>query len=811
MSRKFDRARLPIFSSIERRSIARKFSSDTPQVPAADASSTQPRKDIAQEKKDAIFDLVELLYKNEEELALLLDELDLLPRFQSLAYSENLDLADSLRFIVGYRSEHDLLTEVSKIRQVFGDRPPVQWMTDEALQAFTRLYGPPLPFLEEDAELEPLAEEEDDGPIDISDEIAARLMEEEIGSQEKEALGAEPTEEERLRIMEQVAQELGGEIIPTEEAFVEEDEKREPREPLHELTELGKFRVGDSMTLSLPYDTLVKGTMELLRDYPNKHLREGAAEIFGGSHLPNSLRVPRDRSQAQPLPISAGQHYMSDLEANMFLAVLFPGLYASTMSILTEVHKRAGSDWLQNLIKKEGGPTFLDAGAGGAAAMAWQDLLKGEIAKMGDAESQLDIGKTTCGKTTVLAASDNLRARSSKLLDNTAFIPRLPDYSRIRSAPTLEDQREPQPHKTYDVIVASHALWPLQNELSRRRYVRNLWEMLNPNGGILIIVEKGIQRGYECVAGARQYILDRFIASPGSTSYERPMRKDETVPDIIEKEKGMLIAPDTHHERCPMYTRDGKSPGRRDYISYMQRYHRPPYMNNILFDEKSHNHEDVQFSYVAVQRGIDLREVLNIEQGEAATAVAFAGYESKEKQIENMKKNEDRKGNPAPLHLVKETTHPLSLPRIVYPPIKRTGHIILDVCTPAGKIERWIVARSTSKLAYKAARKAQWGDLWALGAKTRLPRNLKLGTDKDAKKEERKSRKRELREMIKELNEEGEEEAAERLEKSSIYIPEFDRVMSKFNPHIRITKKKIIRDRKRENRKAKREATAEGE
>ncbi|KAI5303956.1 37S ribosomal protein S22 [Ascosphaera pollenicola] len=797
---------MPAISSIDHRSAIRKFSSDTPNDPPVDAPSTQTRRAVDQDRVDAVFDLVGKLYQNEEELAELLDELELLPQFESLAYSENLDLADSLRFIVGYRSEHDLLTEVSKIRQVFGDRPPVHYMTDEAVQAFTRLYGPPLPFQEESAELE--LQEED--AIDITDAMASHQLEEEAEGQE-ESLSAEPTEEQRLSMMQQLAQELGGELTTTDEALVEEAEQdREPREPLHELTELGKFRIGNSLTLTLPKETMVDGITALLRDYPNKHLREGAAELFGGNQLPNSLRVPRDRSQAKPLPISASQHYMSDLEANMFLAVLFPGLYATTLSILSEVHKRAESDWLQRLIKKEGGPTFLDAGAGGAAAMAWQDLLKGELSKMDDGDSQLNTGKTTCGKTTVLAASDALRNRASKLLDNTSFIPRLPDYAHVRNAPTLEDQREPQQHKTYDVIVASHALWPLQNDLSRRKYVQNLWEMVNPEGGILIIVEKGLQRGYECVAGARQLILDRFIASPGSTHYERPMRKNETVSDIVEKEKGMLIAPDTHHQRCPMYTKSGKSPGRRDYISFMQRYHRPAYLNNILFDEKSHNHEDVQFSYVAVQRGIDLREVLNIEQGDAATAVAAAGFESKEKQIENMKQSEERYGNPAPLHLARETTHALALPRIIYPPMKRTGHIILDVCTPSGKIERWIVAKSTSRLAYKAARKAQWGDLWALGAKTRIPRNLSLGTDKDAKKEARKSRKRELREMIKELEEQGDEDVAQRLEKNAIYIPEFERVMGKFNPQIRITKKKIIKDRKRENRKAKKEAAAEG-
>jgi hypothetical protein len=41
------------------------------------------------------------------------------------------------------------------------------------------------------------------------------------------------------------------------------------------------------------------------------------------------------------------------------------------------------------------------------------------------------------------------------------------------------------------------------------------------------------------------------------------------------------------------------------------------------------------------------------------------------------------------------------------------------------------VPRSFSKQAFRDARKARWGDLWALGAKTRIPRNVRLGRPRD--------------------------------------------------------------------------------
>ncbi|KLU82990.1 hypothetical protein MAPG_02057 [Magnaporthiopsis poae ATCC 64411] len=69
----------------------------------------------------------------------------------------------------------------------------------------------------------------------------------------------------------------------------------------------------------------------------------------------------------------------------------------------------------------------------------------------------------------------------------------------------------------------------------------------------------------------------------------------------------------------------------------------------------------------------------------------------------------------------------LSLPRNIRPPLKGRGNVAMDVCTPAGTLERWTVPKSFGKQAYHDARKARWGDLWALGAKQREARPPRLG------------------------------------------------------------------------------------
>ena len=171
-----------------------------------------------------------------------------------------------------------------------------------------------------------------------------------------------------------------------------------------------------------------------------------------------------------------------------------------------------------------------------------------------------------------------------------------------------------------------------------------------------------------------------------------------------------------------MYQPQGMLKGRRDICHFSQRYVRPPFLQKILA-AKDKNFEDVKFSYLSVIRGVDLLQSraespINTEEttdsvgnpGEAATDRAFEGYE----QLD-----------PSTLSPLQQQSLSLSLPRAVYGPLKRRGHVILDLCTPSGTLERWTVPRSFSRQAFRDARKSIWGDLWALGAKTRVRRTVR--------------------------------------------------------------------------------------
>lgn len=642
---------------------------------------------------------------------------------------------------------------VRRARQQFGDTLPRGHLNEKEYKLYQRLYGEPI-FVDKSevtkeriAETEEIIQEEQpDGSVVLLRKGKAGEYEEIELIDETEPLeeieGEEPTEEsmtpeEWEAYKEEKAQRYHDEIYEQtrsaqEDAGVWEDVEVEEDEDFmraHPLTVAGRFKPSPS-TVFLPKETLVDPTSLLLTRANHKHLTESTNRIFGGPGLPLSASTLPARlgKEQKPIPLDPSKAEMGNIEADAYMASVQPGTYASVMSALVEVRRRLGTPWLERILQKKGG-MILDAGSGGVGVLAWHEILRAEWQRMHEETGNTSHGAVPLGKATVLTASDTLRHRASRLLENTTFIPRLPD-----SVAAEDEENSQQPRKVYDIVIAPHTLWTIRQEYLRKEQVEKYWSLLNPKGGVLILIEKGLPRGFEVIAAAREHLLKKHISSPGSTEIEQPVEQQISRPDeetrFEPKETGMIIAPCTNHSPCPMYSNPGVSLGRKDFCFFSQRYIRPPYLQRIL-NAKDKNHEDIQFSYLAVQRGRDQRlpehDLLSkgFAQDESSTTAAFAGHEWK---------NIDRSTSPDQIHadlMTANDINPLSLPRLILPALKRRGHIILDVCTPAGTLERWTVPRSFSKQAFRDARKARWGDLWALGAKTRIPRNVRLGRPND--------------------------------------------------------------------------------
>ncbi|KAI3237248.1 hypothetical protein DTO012A9_2282 [Penicillium roqueforti] len=701
----------------QRRFLSSPVSADLPPQPS---QSTEP---------DDINILIDRIGENEAEMVQILEELEIMGEEGE---------RDELMDLIAQRDEHTAESWVHMIKQRFGDEMPEGLLDDAELQIYARLYGEPIirreveETVEEEEDLSLLREDGQGGweEVDlegnaVAEDEAPLVYDMDFSPEERETLAMQRTRE--------VAEQLGGEVM-LEEFENEAVPDSAPR--MHPLTIEGKYGT-DPSTIHLPQDTVTGPISVILSEFSNKHISETARRLFGGPGLPHSSTTAPPRAQLPQLPVAlqASQRQMGEMEANAYLAALYPGIYASTLSVMVEIRKRLGVDWIRRLIAQEGGPNVLDANGGGAGILAWRDIIRAEWELMvPDHPAGAPI---PFGRSTVLTGSDALRLRASAILENTTFLPRLPDYVHVRGKPTIDDSRKAPKRKQYDIIIAPHSLLGLEEEYERKQHVENLWSLLNPNGGILILLEKGRQKGFEAISGAREMLLKRHIASPGSTEFDNFL-EDPDQREVIEKERGMIVAPCTNHSTCPMHNSAGATKGRRDYCHFEQRYIRPPFLQRIM-GAKDRNHEDLKFSYLAVQRGVDLRQEQAIRQDSQATDAAFEGFEDPEES--------DIPNKPA--------FHALSLPRAIYPPMKRRGHVIFDLCTPAGKIERWTVPRSYSRQAYRDARKSHWGDLWALGAKTRIPRNLNLGDKHGEGKKERLARRVATKNSMRDAEEEG--------------------------------------------------------
>lgn len=666
------------------------------------------------------------------------------------------------------QTQHASPDEVARAaRQRFGDALPDNLLNEEQYAAYERLYGPPVGNIRD--EVVDFEENEVEGELDEADDVGTGVLresedgvleeveyieeEEEVPEEEEEhelVKGDADAELEADLLDAQTISDLASLRLDPSQELLEDGEEQASvpydHTRAHPLTVANRFGTPSS-TVQLPASSFVDPISLLVAGISNKHISESAHRVFGGVGLPYSTSTPQ-RAVSMPqkaIPLNPAQGRMTEMDADVYMTTLMPGIYASVFSVLVETRKRLGSSWLEGLLTKEGGPRILDAGGAGSGVMAARDVLKAEWERMHDTSDEQDSfmaiaeagGKTggegipaPVGKATVLTSNEALRHRSSKLLDNTTFLPRLPDYMHA-SDESARDQGK------YDIIIAPHTLWPLKEEHIRKQHVKNLWSLLSNDGGVLILLEKGVPRGFEMVAAAREMLLNSHISSPGNEDIDEDVEApgQGTVWGKQAKDKGMIVAPCTNHMGCPMYVNRGISKGRKDFCHFSQRYIRPPFLQKIL-GAKHRNHEDVEFSYVSVMRGRDLRDrdEQNIIQGEYATDRAFAGFEKPGAAVDESRVEFDPTAPAVPDMdevYADDSPHSLSLPRAVLPPLKRQGHVILDLCTPAGTLERWTVPRSFSKQAYRDARKSSWGDIWALGAKTRTPRNVRVGRGKE--------------------------------------------------------------------------------
>lgn len=287
--------------------------------------------------------------------------------------------------------------------------------------------------------------------------------------------------------------------------------------------------------------------------------------------------------------------------------------------------------------------------------------------------------------------------------------------------------------KEYDLIILTHQLlhdgnqFPIQVDENIEHYLN----ILAP-GGHIVIIERGNPMGFEIIARARQITLrpenfpDEFgkIPRPWSRGVTVRGKKDAELGNISSNYFLKVIAPCPHQRKCPLqvgnpnfYThKEGKD---LKFCNFQKSIKRPKFSIELKKGKLLATSWDGSQGNASRLKGTGRRngrdyEILNYSY------LIFERSHKDENTLKEIKKlrNENVNGKYDIGSLGDDTQN--SWPRIINDPVKRKGHVMMDLCAPSGELEKWTVSRSFSKQIYHDARKSKKGDLWASAAKTQI-------------------------------------------------------------------------------------------
>ncbi|GAA6037858.1 hypothetical protein JCM8097_005074 [Rhodosporidiobolus ruineniae] len=432
-------------------------------------------------------------------------------------------------------------------------------------------------------------------------------------------------------------------------------------------------------------------------------------------------------SSVHPPPSAAGNrqstavHY--DLATSIgYLAGLMPSAYAATLHALTVTRDRLA------LVAEGGGERtgdlawepdrLIDFGSGtGSAAWAFEEVWgvqtgEGTPRQYVGLEASVNMVELSSGLFGALplrstsspsssgpATSARLDARAYQLAlpaSNTAF-------AKLQIHPKSMAQKR-------TLALAALTLGDLPTREKRKELVRAMWDS---GAEVIVVVDRGTPAGSRIVIEAREQLLmygKREVARARGTHEVVEADQDlldagfEVVGEVVEGEGevdpslgSFVVAPCSHDGPCPLHH------STKAFCHFSQRVQNPPFLRNTKHTNRGQ--DDAKFSYVVIRRGqrpspsssVSSTASSSVSTEDAAPASSDGAVVLHDPRVR------------APEEAVDAATE-LERPRLIGPPMKRSGHVILEVCAPSGDIERHTIPKSQGRQAYYDARKSSWGD-----------------------------------------------------------------------------------------------------
>ena len=221
-----------------------------------------------------------------------------------------------------------------------------------------------------------------------------------------------------------------------------------------------------------------------------------------------------------------------------------------------------------------------------------------------------------------------------------------------------------------------------------------------------ILIDHDTRDGFEAITHARQYMLEmgkKELEDPEADNW--PIRGSHVLAPVSVKSLQRSHTLLTYNFQCP---HDRLCPLRQTrgtlVCGFSQRIQRPSFVR--LTKHSGIGHEDIQYSYVVIQRGARPDRVnTNVgrmgEVGKRALAAEMLSKTPMKELDVHVEGAENALGvlpSQTEVPEVLDPDHGLSLsevqaqlrseayqwPRLIFPPLKKSRHIILDACTVDG-------------------------------------------------------------------------------------------------------------------------------
>ncbi|OBZ68493.1 Rsm22-cox11 tandem protein 2, mitochondrial [Grifola frondosa] len=404
----------------------------------------------------------------------------------------------------------------------------------------------------------------------------------------------------------------------------------------------------------------------------------------------------------------------AERDGTAFASVALPAHYSAIVAILDHVKRRLGPGWKIEHVIDWGAAT--GSGLWAAAHSFQRKADTGFTSETDDPQLSQTIVTTYRG----IDKREGLVTIGKRLLRDVDL-----GEMKVSWRKSWQEHDEFSRSEGGDVIALStFILSSLPTPLARKTMVKEMWES---GADVMILVDHNSTAGFECIAEAREHLLRMG---------QREMEDPEFVSDV----KGShVVAPCPHDDACPLY-----HPGSSKLVcGFNQRLQRPPFVRKTK--HSGTGHEDTGYSYVVIRRGarparvttkfgrigeVGQRELDKEALKRIPITELFVDGDHAEQDHEvlavPLKEEVPALAASEPVELIEADQDAVdeicdseelatglrqeaySWPRLVFPPLKRSGHIILD----ASQIMRMTIPKSQGKQPYYDARKSGWGDIF---------------------------------------------------------------------------------------------------